>query len=219
MDPFGKRRNCWETAPDNIIALGILVISLFLISCQEKQDKKLPILGRVEIIKGDTIHHRIPDFSFINQDSQKVDNNTLKDYIYLSDFFFTSCPSICPVVKKQMLRIYDKYESNPRVKLVSHTIDPKRDTPAKLRSYASDLGVNTDKWLFLTGSKDSLIGIADDYFVAALEDPEAPGGFDHSGKIILVDTRRHIRSFAEGTDPEDVDRLLKDIDILLHEYE
>jgi protein SCO1/2 len=118
-----------------------------------------------------------------------------------------------------MLRIYDKYEKNPKIKLVSHTIDPKRDTAEKLKSYASDLGVNTDKWMFLTGDKDALLDIANEYFVAALEDPEAPGGFDHSGKIILVDTERHVRSFGEGTDAEDVDRLMKDIDKLLREYD
>lgn len=195
---------------------GILLF--FLLSCQE-QAENLPYIGQVQIENGDTIYHSIPEFEFINQDSQFVNNQSLESYIYLSDFFFTSCPSICPKVKKQMLRIYQKYEDNDKVRLVSHTIDPVRDTPAKLSSYASDLGVDTDKWIFLTGEKDDLLDIADDYFVAALEDPDAPGGFDHSGKIILVDREGHVRSFAEGTEPEDVTRLLKDIDTLLKEYE
>lgn len=205
----------------NIRITGIIVtIGIFLIACNSKtDDKALPIIGRVEFVDGDTIHHSIPDFEFMNQDSQLVNNSDLTDYIYVSDFFFTSCPSICPIVKKQMLRIYDKYKSNPMIKLVSHTIDPKRDTADKLKRYASDLGVDTDKWIFLTGDKEALLDIADEYFVAAYEDPEAPGGFDHSGKIILVDTKRHVRSFAEGTDPEDVDRFLKDIDKLLREYD
>jgi len=201
--------------------IGIIaVIGFFDVACESKSsDKPLPIIGRLEIVDGDTIHHTIPDFEFINQDSQLVTNQELTEYIYISDFFFTSCPSICPIVKKQMLRIYDKYKSNPMVKLVSHTIDPKRDTADKLKRYAADLGVDTDKWVFLTGDKESLLDIADAYFVAAYEDPDAPGGFDHSGKIILVDTKRQVRSFAEGTDPEDVDRFLKDIDKLLHEYD
>jgi len=201
--------------------IGIIaVIGFFVVACESKSsDKPLPIIGRLEIVDGDTIHHTIPDFEFINQDSQLVTNQELTEYIYISDFFFTSCPSICPIVKKQMLRIYDKYKSNPMVKLVSHTIDPKRDTADKLKRYAADLGVDTDKWVFLTGDKESLLDIADAYFVAAYEDPDAPGGFDHSGKIILVDTKRQVRSFAEGTDPEDVDRFLKDIDKLLHEYD
>ncbi|MGA0283724.1 MAG: SCO family protein [Saprospiraceae bacterium] len=201
--------------------IGIIaVIGFFVVACESKSsDKPLPIIGRLEIVDGDTIHHTIPDFEFINQDSQLVTNQELTEYIYISDFFFTSCPSICPIVKKQMLRIYDKYKSNSMVKLVSHTIDPKRDTADKLKRYAADLGVDTDKWVFLTGDKESLLDIADAYFVAAYEDPDAPGGFDHSGKIILVDTKRQVRSFAEGTDPEDVDRFLKDIDKLLHEYD
>lgn len=201
--------------------IGIIaVIGFFVVACESKSsDKPLPIIGRLEIVDGDTIHHTIPDFEFINQDSQLVTNQELTEYIYISDFFFTSCPSICPIVKKQMLRIYDKYKSNSMVKLVSHTIDPKRDTADKLKRYAADLGVDTDKWVFLTGDKESLLDIADAYFVAAYEDPDAPGGFDHSGKIILVDTKRQVRSFAEGTDPEDVDRFLKDIDKLLREYD
>jgi len=199
-----------------ITYFAILIYLLSLVSCSGKSDK-LPIIGKTEIVDGDTLYHTIPDFSFINQDSQVVTNAHLSEYIYVSDFFFTSCPSICPIVKKQMLRIYEKFETEDRLKLVSHTIDPKRDTPAKLRSYADDLGVDTDKWLFLTGDKDELLDMANSYFVAALEDPEAPGDCDHSGKIILVDTYRHVRSFAEGTDADDVTRLLQDIQTLLDE--
>ena len=148
-----------------------------------------------------------------------MNNNSLSSNIYVADFFFISCPSICPKVKKQMLRIYSKYEGNKKLKLVSHTIDPKRDTPDKLKLYSKNLGVDNDQWIFLSGDKDEILEIADDYFVVAYEDPDAPGGFDHSGKILLIDTERHIRSFAEGTDPDDVNRLLKDIDLLLKEYE
>ena len=196
-----------------------LFIALFFIACSETPNKTLPIIGQYEIVDGDTIYHQIPQFEFVNTDSQTVSNSDFKDNIYLADFFFVHCPSICPKVKKQMLRIYDKYEDNDMVKLVSHTIDPKRDTPEKLKKYAQKLDVNTDKWIFLSGEKEALLDIADDYFVAAMEDPEAPGGFDHSGKIILVDKKGHVRSFAEGTEPDDVTRLLEDIDTLLKEYE
>lgn len=194
------------------------LICILLISCNQRPSEPLPILGQIEIDNGDTIYHAIPDFKFINQDSEIVTNEDLKNNIYISDFFFISCPSICPIVKKQMLRVYDKYKDNPRVKLVSHTIDPKRDTPEKLNAYAKQLNVDTDKWIFLTGSKDSLLDIADDYFVSAFEDPDAPGGFDHSGQMIVVDTKRHIRAFGLGTDEKEIDDLLKDIDNLLTEY-
>lgn len=201
--------------------MRIVIAALFIIgilSCQT-ENKPLPILGFTDYVNGDSVHHSIPDFEFVNQDSQLVNNATLMPYIYLADFFFISCPSICPKVKKQMLRIYDKYENNPKIKLVSHTIDPKRDTPERLKLYAQNLEVDDSKWIFLTGDKGATLDIADEYFVTAYEDSDVPGGFDHSGKILLVDTERHIRSFADGTDPKDVTRLLKDIDKLLAEYE
>lgn len=196
-----------------------LFLILIVISCSQNTSGPLPILGEKEVVNGDTIYHEIPDYSFLNQDSILIIPDSLKPYIYLSDFFFTSCPSICPIVKKQMLRIYDKYKDNDRIRLVSHTIDPKRDTPSKLKKYASDLKVDDQKWLFLTGNKEELLDMADEYFVTAYEDPDAPGGFDHSGLILLVDTDRHIRAFAQGTDPDDVTELLGDIDKLLDEYQ
>ncbi|MBT8231641.1 MAG: SCO family protein [Saprospiraceae bacterium] len=197
---------------------SLICALIYLISCSVDQ-QKLPILGRMNIEGTDTILHKIPKFNFINQDSNYVTNQDLEPYIYVSDFFFISCPSICPLVKKQMLRVYEKYKDNPKIKMVSHTIDPKRDTPKKLSKYAEKLKIDTDKWMFLTGDKGEILDIADDYFVAAFEDADAPGGFDHSGKIILTDTKGHIRAFAEGTDSDDVTDFLKDIDLLLKEYE
>lgn len=196
----------------------LLICTIFMTACQD-DNTPLPILGQHDFTDNDTIYHSIPDFKFVNQDSVFVTNSDFNDFIYISDFFFMSCPSICPIVKKQMLRVYEKYKDNDKVKLVSHTIDPKRDTPGKLKKYSEKLNVDNDKWIFLTGEKGEILDIADDYFVAAFEDPEAPGGFDHSGKMILTDTKRHIRAFAEGTDPEDVDQLLIDIDKLLAEYD
>ena len=197
----------------------ICVATIYLSSCQNKEDLKLPILGRSEIIGTDTIYHQIPDFKFVNQDSVIVTNSTYSENIYITDFFFTSCPSICPKVKKQMLRLYDRYLDDPLIKFVSHTIDPKRDDVDRLKMYANNLEVDQKKWDFLTGDKDELMGIANDYFVVAFEDPDVPGGFDHSGKIILVDTKRHVRAFCEGTDPKSVTSFMDDVDKLLAEYE
>ena len=199
---------------------GLLTLLVFqLIACNNKFETPLPILGNLEITNtGDTIFHKIPDFKLIDQDSNLVSNNTLSPYLYISDFFFMSCPTICPKVKKQMLRLYDEFENEPKIKFVSHTIDPTRDTPKRLKEYATNLGVDTDKWLFLNGPKDIIFELADNYFVAAFEDKDAPGGFNHSGKIILVDTRGHVRAFTEGTISEDVDDFMIDINRLLKEY-
>lgn len=196
--------------------LLLSVLILFTLSCQqESQDQPLPYLGQHEIDGQDTVYHTIPDFTFIDQDSNLVTNATFEDKIYLADFFFISCPTICPKVKKQMLRIFDQYKGSEELMLLSHTIDPKRDTVGRLKSYARNLGVDNGQWRFVTGEMDEIYEIADDYMSIAKEDPNAPGGFDHSGWILLIDKTGHIRSYADGTDPEKVDRLLKDIEWLL----
>lgn len=193
-----------------IVATCIL---MGLTSCQT--DQSLPILGNHDINGQDTVYHSIPPFSFVNQDSAEVTNATFAGKAYVVDFFFTSCPTICPKVKKNMLRLYDKYEGENRLALLSHTIDVKRDTVARLKIYAENLGVSADRWHFVTGEKDEIYTIAEDYMSLALEDPNAPGGFNHSGWLILVDDQKHIRSFCDGTDPKAVDKFMKDIDWLL----
>lgn len=203
----------------NSILLSI-VVALFLggYACTNPNigTKSLPLLGKHKISdNGDTTYHVIPPFEFMNQDSQIVNNATFEDKIYIVDFFFISCPTICPKVKKQMLRLYDKYENNDKVRFLSHTIDIKHDTIPRLKNYAQSLGVSAPKWNFVTGEKDKIYGIAEDYMSIAIEDPEAPGGFDHSGWLIVVDENRHIRTFCNGTKAEEADRLMEDIDWLL----
>ena len=199
------------------INISLISICLLLCACKNTPDvaRTLPILGNYEVIDGDTIHHTIPDFSFVNQDSVIITNDTFGDQVYVADFFFTSCPSICPKVKKEMLRMYDKYHGDPRIAFVSHSIDTKRDTVGRLHEYAANLGVSSDLWHFVTGNKTALFRIANDYFVSALEDPGAPGGFDHSGRLILVDRNRHVRAFCNGTVTEEVDAFMDQIDQLL----
>ncbi len=195
----------------------LLVPGFFLPACEGGREGPLPVMGNKYTLSGDTVYHEIADFRFVNQDSQWVTNTTFEDKIYLADFFFTSCPTICPKVKKQMLRLYDKYEQDSRVLLLSHSIDVKRDTVGHLKQYASNLGVKTEKWHFVTGLHDEIYEMADDYFSTAKVDAEAPGGFDHSGLIILVDANRHIRAYCDGTDPEAVNQFMEDIDKLLRE--
>ncbi len=196
----------------------LCIIGVVLFACKS-EPKTLPIIGDRMDLNGEKVVHDIRDFEFVSQLGDTITNADVDGKIYMTDFFFTSCPSICPKVKKQMLRLYEKVKGNEDILLVSHTIDPKRDSVAVLKTYADNMGIDHDQWLFLTGDKEELLDIADDYFVAAYEDPEAPGGFDHSGKIILLDKAGKIRSFCDGTDPVSVDRMMKDIDILLAEYE
>ncbi len=190
---------------------------LAMLGCKTNNDE-LPYLGQSMIENGKEIHHYVGKFKHYNQDSIQMTNESLKEYIYVTDFFFTSCPSICPKVKKQMLKIYNEVKNDPQIKLVSFSIDPKRDTVKKLKLYADNLGIDHNKWYFLTGDKDETLALANSYFVAAFEDASAPGGFDHSGKIILVDKEGHVRSFSEGTDSEDTPKIIADIKKLSLSY-
>jgi len=198
--------------------LFVSLLAAVVFSCNLPEiPKNLPMYGfhDVDPATGDTIYHTIPDFSFLNQDSVAVTNATFAGKAYVADFFFTSCPTICPKVKQQMMRLYEKYRNDNRLLLLSYTIDPKRDTVGKLRDFAGRMGVTSDKWHFVTGDKDKIYALADDYMSIATENPEAPGGFDHSGWLLLIDKDRHIRAYCNGTKPEEVTRFMDDIDWLL----
>ena len=195
-----------------------VLFSLLTIGCLQENRPPLPIIGNIDITEsGDTLYHQVPDFQFVNQDNQPVTNATFANKAYIVDFFFISCPTICPKVKKQMLRVYDRFEQANNLILLSHSIDTKYDTVERLKQYASNLEVKTEKWHFVTGDKDEIYDIADDYFSVAIENPEAPGGFDHSGRLILVDKNRHVRAFCDGTDAADVTEFMEDVALLLAE--
>ncbi|MCJ8167121.1 SCO family protein [Pontibacter sp. E15-1] len=199
------------------LSLSLFFVLVTLFSCQEnKEEKSLPILGNKEVQAGDTLYHTIPDFAFVDQDSSLVTPQTFEGGIYVADFFFTTCPTICPKMKSQMLRVYDKYEGNPHVKFLSHSIDPAHDTVAVLREYANRLGVDADRWHFITGDRDAIFDIAQNsYMVSAMEDEAAPGGAVHSGAFLLVDSLRRVRGHYDGTKAEEVDQLMHDMDVLL----
>lgn len=196
---------------------GLLLTAccLLLSSCIEQREEKLPIFGEKEITASDTTYHTIGDFRLVNQDSTIVTNQTLDGKIYVADFFFTSCRTICPVMKTQMMRVYEAIEDDDDVALVSHTIDPEYDTVGLLHDYAERLGVKSSKWHFLTGDKDSIYYLAQtSYFVTAMEDEAEVDGFIHSGAFLLIDKKGRIRGKYDGTKSEEVDKLIKDIEIL-----
>ncbi len=187
-------------------------------NCSSDSDKPLPVIGNKTIEGQDTIYHTVGAFEFIDQDSQIITNSTFRNKIYIVDFFFIYCPTICPKVKKQMLRVHDRFKDESELMILSHSIDTRNDTVPRLKAYAESLEINTNQWKLVTGEKDDIMGIADDYFSIAKEDPDAPGGFDHSGRLILIDKKGRVRSFCDGTDPEDVDRFMGDVDKLLKEH-
>jgi protein SCO1 len=190
----------------------LLLFCLLVLACAPKKETPLPIFGERELVGSDTVYHTIADFKFVDQDSAEITNATFQDKIYVADFFFTSCRTICPKMKTQMLRVYDSIENNPDVLLLSHTIDPEYDTVGLLHDYAERLGVKSSKWHFVTGNKDDIYKTAQtSYFATALEDKSEPDGFIHSGAFLLIDKQRRIRGKYDGTIEEDVNRLLGDI--------
>jgi len=209
------------------IHLVFIVLVLMIAGCSNPENKKLPILGRKSIqertvnetVKFDTIYHRIDDFTFTNQDSMEVTNSTFENKIYVADFFFTTCPTICPIMKTQMLRVYQHFENNEGILFLSHTIDPEYDTVALLHDFADRLGVSSKKWHFVTGPKEYIYEIGQNsYMVTAMEDENELGGYLHSGAFILVDPDRQIRGLYDGTKEDQVDLLISDIPKLLREY-
>lgn len=190
--------------------LIVLLVGAF--ACVEKKDASLPIYGERDVQNGDTVYHKIQPFQFVNQDSQVVTNETFKGKIYVADFFFTSCRTICPIMKTQMHRVYDSVENDPEVLILSHTIDPEFDTVGLLHDFADRLGVKSSKWHFVTGVKDSIYNVAQkSYFSITVEDKSEPDGFIHSGAFLLVDKQQRIRGKYDGTKEEEVNRLMADI--------
>ena len=192
------------------ILLGIGCV-IFLVSCGENKapenitPQDLPVLG----------NGPIPSFGFINQNGDTVTEKNVDGKIYVADFFFTTCPTICPKMKNEMLRVQEAYQNDERVMILSHTIDPEHDTKQVLKEFADRLEIKGNQWQFLTGDKDSIYSMAERYMISAVEDPSAPGGFVHSGAFILVDGQRQIRGYYNGTSPQSVDSMIIDMKGLL----
>ena len=206
--------------------LFFAVLSLVFNSCTDTSVNKLPILGEREPIEKtvdgkliiDTLYQTIPPFSYFNQDSLLISDKDFDNKIYVTDFFFTSCNTICPIMHRNMHNVYNKYKGDQKVKFLSHTIDIKYDLPSRLKKYATKLGIEGNQWEFVHGSRDSIFNIAaKSYLVAAYEDNTDPQGLVHQGWFILVDTKKQIRGAYDGTKEDQVKQLMLDMDILLKE--
>lgn len=193
------------------------IACLFISGCSPKNEK-LPVFGERQWNGKDTVYHTIAPFQFVDQDSAVINNATFNGKIYVADFFFTSCRTICPIMKTQMLRVYEATREMPDVLLLSHSIDPDYDTVALLHDFANRLGVESKRWHFVTGAKDSIFKIAQtSYFATAMEDKSEPDGRIHSGAFLLIDKQGRIRGKYDGTKEEDVNRLIADIKKLRNE--
>ena len=162
-------------------------------------------------------YHRIADFLLINQEGDTVTQDTFKDRIYVVDFFFTTCATICPIMTKHMGQIQDKIKDDPSVLLLSHSVTPEIDTVAQLKRYADKKGVIPGKWHLVTGDKKQIYDLARKSYLVAKDQPYSPYDLLHTENFVLIDPQRRIRGFYDGTDPEAIETLMRDIAILKKE--
>ena len=197
-------------------------ISLLLKEEQEKPDlKDLPIYGNKEFdsaIDKDTIYHKIPEWSFENQNSKTITSEKLNGKVKLVDFFFTSCPTICPQMTINMRKIQSAIRKNclSDIELLSFTVDPLKDTSEKLLEYANSYNIDSTNWNILTGDQSNIYDLGvNGFLVPNQEDALAPGGFLHSEKLILIDQFNRIRGYYDGTDSLNISIIVKHIQSLI----
>jgi protein SCO1 len=195
----------------------------FILTMGKHNMLSLPFYGEREVIrtvvdgkeKTDTVYHQIPDFSFFNQEGRNVSLADFEGKIIITDFFFTTCPGICPKMTANMLHVQQKTKDFEDVVLLSHTVNPEHDTVEVLAEYAKETHANNKRWHFLTGEKEEIYRHAlYGYLLNASEDVLAPGGFLHSELIVLVDKNRRIRGYYDGTNLNEVKNLIDAIKVL-----
>ena len=189
--------------------------------------KKLPVyqpaMVNFELVDSTIQHqkkfHSIADFSLTNQNGKTITQNNFGGKIYVADFFFTTCPTICIAMTENLLKVQEKIKNNPNVMLLSHSVTPEIDSIAQLKKYALEKGVIDQKWHLVTGEKKVIYELARKSYLAVKEDGDG-GDFDmiHTENFILIDPQRRVRGFYDGTDLEEIKRLLEELEILIQEY-
>ncbi|MCD6067145.1 MAG: hypothetical protein K0S33_1971 [Bacteroidetes bacterium] len=200
------------------LLLYISIPLILLSSCSAPLEESilvLPVIGAKKLKGTDTVYHSIADFSFVNQYGETVSQNTVKDKIYVANFFFATCQSICPRMNSQMSRIQKAYKDDPEILFLSHSINPLHDTVEVLAEYAAKYGAIKNKWHLLTGDKKKIYDLAKtSYLVNAVEDDGTEEGFIHSEYLLLIDKQKRIRTLYDGTDSVQVNKLIDDIKLL-----
>ncbi|MFJ1429798.1 SCO family protein [Capnocytophaga canimorsus] len=212
-----------------IFIIGMLLLSatiLLLFYNALKHQEKLPIyqpaMVNHELVDSTLQHvkkyHTIADFEFVNQNGQTITQNHYANKIYIADFFFTTCATICPIMTKNMVQLQEALKTEDEVLLLSHTVTPEIDSVPILKAYAIENKVNDQKWNLVTGDKKQIYEMARKSYLVVKEDGDG-GPFDmiHTENFVLVDKNRRIRGFYDGTDTQQIKKLLQDIKILKQE--
>jgi protein SCO1 len=198
--------------------LMVLVIGMLLtMSCGDERNLRvLPIYGPVD--EATKANHTVAGFSLLNQDSLMVSQKDLENKIYVADFFFTTCRSICPKMTTNMQSVYNMFKDNKEIAFVSHSVNPDYDTPVILREYAAKHNAQSSNWFFLTGDKKQIYELArKSYLLDASEGKGDDEDFVHTQNFALVDKQKRIRGYYDGTNPQEVEKLIAEIKILLNE--
>ena len=212
-----------------LITFGTLcVVIMWSIYTLLKPDKKLAIY-QPDMVNNELVdttmqyvrkYHKIADFKLVNQNGDTITNANYEDKIYVADFFFTTCMTICPIMTDHMVKIQERIKNDPDVFLLSHTVMPRIDTVAQLKRYAEEKGVIDSKWNLVTGNKKQIYDLARKSYLAAKSEGDG-GKYDmvHTENFVLVDKDRQIRGFYDGTNAEAIEELMEDLKILKREYE
>jgi protein SCO1/2 len=204
-----------------VIVLSTIILSLFYSALKPK--KTLPIYNPSMVnpeLVDSTIqyiskYHTIADFSFTNQNGKTITQKEYEGKIYVADFFFTTCGSICPKMTTNLVEVQKAFINNPKVMLLSHTVFPETDNVSVLKEYASKNGVIDAKWNLVTGDKKQIYTMArKSYLAVKLGKPEELYDMVHTENFVLVDSKRRVRGFYDGTKKEDIERLIDDINFL-----
>jgi protein SCO1/2 len=203
----------------------IYLLAFIFISCNQDSKNQLPIYNPVDFnpkyvdksIQNVNKNHTVKDFNLINQNGNNITSKDYENKIYVVDFFFTRCPSICPIMTDNMKKIQDEYINNDDVMLLSMSVTPDIDDIEVLKDYAVEKGVNDSKWNITTGSKKHIYELARKSYFAVVD--QGDGGlqdFIHTPNFILVDTKKQIRGIYDGTEDNEILRLIKDINLLVN---
>jgi protein SCO1/2 len=216
-----------------IIILLIVIVGItaaYIMTLEQKDQKTLPIIQprdvKKEMVDPDVfdkgIGHRIGHFALLNQHGDTITTKDIKGKVFVAEYFFTTCGTICPVMTEQMTRVQHRFRNNPKVKILSFTVDPDYDNVPVLKEYAKKYGAEKDQWHFLTGTKEDLYKLArQSFFVLkpaeAMNLGDAGSDFIHTNNFVLVDQRLRIRGYYDGTSQEEVSELMDDIDYLINQ--
>ena len=201
---------------------AIIITIIYNVYTINDDDKTLPIYQpndvTAELVDTTVQHvkkyHKIADFSLTNQNGETITQEDYENKIYVADFFFTTCQTICPIMTDHMVKIQERTKNDPEVLLLSHSVTPEVDTVAQLKKYALEKGVNDKKWNLVTGDKKQIYNLARKSYLAAKDTPYNEYDLIHTENFVLVDKERRIRGFYDGTDPEAIEKLMNDIQIL-----